>query len=159
MSIPTFSIKKLAFVILVVLLASLSLSACTPATNPETEADHEHEAESDHAHEAESDHAHDDRLPNEGAVIRFVTPTNGMTYKAGDEIVVEIEVENFDLSAEGNHWHLYVDGSVLSMVAGGATKTVIRDLEPGEHEIEAYLGLPTHEELEEGATLTITVTE
>lgn len=161
MSIQLLSIKKIVLAAFILLLAAFSLTACQPAaseTDGEHEMDHEHEAD----HEHEMDHEHDDagaRVPNEGAVVRILTPTAGATFKMGEDIVVEVETENFDLNAEGNHWHLYVDGSVLSMLAGGATKTVLHDLEPGDHEIEVYLGLPSHEELEEGASLTITVTE
>lgn len=154
--LKTFSFKKITLLTLIFLLAAFSLAACQPAASEaptdEHAADHEHEMD----HEHESDTA---RVPNDGAVVHLVSPADGATFKAGEDIVVEIEVENFDLNAEGNHWHLYVDGSVLTMVQQGAAKTVIHGLEAGEHHIEVYLGLPTHEELEEGAMAMINVEE
>jgi hypothetical protein len=150
------SLKKITFAALILLLAAFALSGCQPAAPTSPDAEHEHTDESDHEHDEETGTA---RVPNEGAVIRLLSPADGETFAHGDDIVVEVAVENFDLSAEGNHWHLYVDGSTLNMVVGGNEKSVVHGLEPGEHEIEVYLGLPTHEELEEGAAVTITVTE
>ncbi len=145
--------KSLPFAILIFILTALALSACQPQAADPTEA--EHEADQEHA-EGEDEHT---RVPNDGAVINIISPADGASFASGEDIVIEVEVENFDLTAEGNHWHLYVDGSVLAMVSAGITKNVIHDLEPGEHKIEVYLGLPTHEELEDGASITITVTE
>lgn len=153
MLIKTFSLKNLVLTALL-LLTVFSLAACQPAATATTEAD-KHEVEQEHTSEAEQM----DRIPNDGAIIHLLSPTDGATYKTGEDIVVEVEVENFDLRAEGNHWHLYVDGRVLSMMAGGSTKTVIHGLEAGKHELEVYLGLPSHEELEDGAAVTIMVTE
>lgn len=149
-----FSFKKLTLVTVIFLLAAFSLAACQPAA---TEAPaEEHTMEHDHEHDSGSDTA---RVPNNGAVVRLVSPADGSTFKPGEDIVVEIEVENFDLNAEGNHWHFYVDGSVFTMVEQGATKTVVHGLEAGEHEFSVYLGLPSHEELEEGAIAMITIEE
>lgn len=149
----SFSFKKIALFTLVFLLTAFALAACQPAAT-EAPAD-EHTMEHDHEHDSGADA----RVPNNGVVVTLLSPADGATFKTGEDIVVEIEVENFDLSAEGNHWHLYVDGSVFTMVEQGGTKTVVHGLEAGEHEIAVYLGLPTHEELEEGATATITVEE
>lgn len=143
------------------MLFSFSLAACASPQADATEpagSDHNGAHDDEHSHEGD-DHEKSARVPNDGAIVRIIAPTDGATFQRGEDIVVEIQVENFDLNAEGNHWHLYVDGSMLSMVAGGVTKSVLHDLEPGQHELEVYLGLPDHKELEEGAKITITVTE
>jgi hypothetical protein len=137
-------------------------AACTPAPAPATEETpaEEHSAEEEHSEEEGHEHSegeeHGDRLPNEGAVIRIVSPADGATI-AGTEVEVTIAVENFELGEDGRHWHIYVDGEAMGMVGGGDTTYVLRALEPGEHTIEAYMGLGTHEELEHGASVTVTL--
>jgi hypothetical protein len=146
----------LPFAAMLLLLTSLILAGCQPQATATVESEGEHEAE----HEEGEEHEHaDERVPNDGAVINIISPADGATFQQGEDIVVEVEVENFDLTVEGAHWHLYVDGSVWAQVVGGLTKEVIHELEPGEHTIEVYLGLPTHEELEDGDSIMITVTE
>ena len=146
--------KHLRFLAGIVIILLMGLAACSPAQTQETSTT-EHEHTGDHEETEESD----PRLPNNGAVVKIISPSDGATIKSGEDILVEIEVENFDLNTEGNHWHLYVDASVVSMLSGGTTKTAIHGLEPGEHHVEVYLGLPTHEELEDGASVMIMVTE
>ena len=154
------SIKKLAVMALLFLLTAWFVTGCQPAATETLSGEQQMDQEMDH----EADHEHSDaeqsaRVPNEGAIVRLISPADGASFALGEDIVVEVEVESFDLSAEGNHWHLYVDGSTLSMIADGSMKSVVHGLEPGEHKIDVYLGLPTHEELEEGASATITITE
>lgn len=145
------------FAALILILAAFVISGCQPqATTEPTE--EEHAAEEEHGSDAEHDEV-PERIPNDGAVIQIISPADAASFIQGEDIVVEVEVENFDLTVEGAHWHLYVDGSVYAQVLEGPTKEVLRGLEPGEHEIEVYLGLPTHEELEDGGSITITVTE
>lgn len=127
----------------------------TPAVEAEHTEEHAEEGE-EHEHEEGEDHEQADRLPNDGAIVRIVSPEAGATL-TGTEVVVEIETENFALGEDGRHWHVYVDGESMGMVGGGATDYALRGLVPGEHEISVYLGLGTHEELEEGATVTITL--
>lgn len=131
-----------------ILVLVFALAACTPAQTQTTD-EHSH----DHTEEV------DPRVANNGAVVKLVSPTDGATFNKDDDVVVEIEVENFDLAGEGYHWHLYVDGSVWTMVENGGTKFVLHGLDPGEHHLEVYLGLPTHEELKDGASAMITVNE
>ncbi len=156
MSIKHFK-KALPWAVVLLILSAFVMVGCQSQTATETATEHDAEHSADHEHSSETESSA--RVPNDGAVIRLVSPTDGVSFASGEDVVVEVEVENFDLTAEGNHWHLYVDGSVLSMISDGTTKSVIHALEPGEHLIEAYLGLPTHEELEEGASATITVSE
>ncbi|NJN53622.1 MAG: hypothetical protein HC804_02010 [Anaerolineae bacterium] len=123
---------------------------------------HDEDEEGDHEHEGEE---HDDsephaRIPNEnGAAVHISAPANGDTFKHGDQIIVEIETENFDITEEGYHWHVYVDGESWGMVMGGNADHPLNGVEPGEHEISVFLSIPTHEEYEDGDSVTITVEE
>ncbi len=162
------------FTIFALLLVTLLLVAgCTSdsgGSQSETEqqdgeADHEEgeEHEDDHEHEEGEEHDESEghaRIPNEnGAAVRIIAPADGDVFQHGDQIVVEVETENFDLSQEGYHWHVYVDGSSWGMVTGGNTDVPLSGVEPGEHEISAFLSIPTHEEYEDGDSVTITVEE
>ena len=100
------------------------------------------------------------RIPNEnGAAIRITSPEDGATFSAGEQVVVEVEVENFDLGVNGNHWHVYIDGSSWGMVMGENTDQPLSGLEPGEREISVFMSIDTHEEYEDGDSVTITVAE
>lgn len=101
--------------------------------------------------------ASQNRLPNNGAVVRLVSPQTGEIFEVGREIKVEIETEQFKLGEAGNHWHVYVDGRSPQMIMGRITETLLRDLEPGQHEISVYLSKGSHQDLAEGDTVTITV--
>lgn len=68
-----------------------------------------------------------------------------------------IETVNFSIGEEGNHWHIYLDGNPI-MVMGGTT-FVLQNLSPGHHEIKVYLSLETHEDLEQGDSVMIMVSE
>jgi hypothetical protein len=100
------------------------------------------------------------RIPNEGASIRIVSPQDGMVFEKGSDIKVEIGYDNFDLGESGKHWHIYMDGGSPRMIMGKMTEAILRDLEPGQHEISTYLSVGSaHDELEEGATVTITIVD
>jgi hypothetical protein len=114
-----------------------------------------HKHEEEHAEE----HATTERIPNDGAVIRLVSPEDGAVFNQEDEIKVEIEYEDFELGEDNNHWHIYVDGASPRMIMGKMTEAVLRDLESGQHEISVYLSVGTHEDLEDGAAVTISVLE
>jgi len=144
--------KKSLLAVFLLTLIAFAVTGCQPQAAATEQLEGEHEMDHEHEHES-------DRLPNDGAVIRIISPADGTPFMKGEDIVIEVEVENFELSAEGSHWHLYVDGNTRSQVVGGGTKEVIHGLEPGEHHIETYLGLPTDEELEDGASIMITATE
>lgn len=155
---------KLLFTLLFILSFVV---ACTPSSDEGSAADeaqsageemeHDEEAEHDDDHEHEEDESLE-RVPNNGAAIDIVSPAEGATFQAGDEVVVAVEVENFTLG-EGNHWHIYVDGSSWGMVMGENTDDTLRGLELGEHEISVYLSIDTHEELKDGDAVTIVVEE
>lgn len=157
--------------IFVFLLVMLFAAACTSSSDEGTAgeemeqmeegAEHEHDADMEHEHDEDMEHSDDHehaRIPNDGAVIHILAPADGATFKADEEIKVEVEVENFTLS-DGNHWHVYVDGSSWGMVVGGNMDETLRGLEVGEHEISAFLSLDTHEELEDGDSIMIMVEE
>jgi len=165
------------WLVLALLFGSLFLAACSSAGGTEPAAndtdttmenmdnedmDHEDmtdmEGMEDMDHE-DADHEHN-RIPNEnGATITITSPEDGATFNILDQVVVEVDVKNFTLGEDGNHWHVYVDGVSFGMVMGGNTDQALAGLEPGEHEISAYLSLGTHEEFEVGDSVTITIEE
>lgn len=126
-----------------------------PAVEPSSEQQEEHDAAG--SHDEDEDHT-EERIPNEGAVIRILAPADGTIFQTGEDIVVEIETESFVLGEEGKHWEVYVDGSSWASVEGGSDE-VLRGLEPGEHEIAVYMSMGTHEQLEDGDSITIVVEE
>lgn len=154
MKLRPFSALTLLFILLFTLSVAAACSTNTTDTETTTEEEQtdEHQEGDDHAHPA-------DRIPNNGAVIRFVSPTDGAVFKTTDEIPVQVEVENFDLTQDSNHWHISVDGTEWLMVMSGDLNDVIRGLTPGEHEVEVTLSTGEHQDLEEGDTITITIEE
>jgi hypothetical protein len=119
------------------------------------EDEHEMEHKDDeHDHE---EHMESDRIPNEGAAIRILSPADGATFAATEEIPVSVEVTDFALGEEGKHWHVYIDGSSWGMVVGGRTEESLGGVEPGEHKIEVVLANGAHLELEDGDIIHIVV--
>lgn len=140
------------------LAACASLGAAPQATEPAMEMDHDEGQAGDHDHQAE---AHDQpvRIPNDGASIRIVEPPGGTRVSADEDVLVEVEVEGFTLGEDGKHWHIYVDGTSWGMVMGEDTTQALSGLEPGEHEVSVFLSVGSHEELEQGDSITISVGE
>jgi hypothetical protein len=97
------------------------------------------------------------RVPNNGAKIELLSPQDGAAYKLGEEVTVRIATQNFELAQEGNHWHIFVNGKSYSMIMGDMTEARLPDLPAGKYEISVYLSIGTHEELEEGSAVIITV--
>lgn len=143
-----------AALLLAILVLVISGACTAPADPPEADGTDESITENDHGHEEEAS-----RIRNNGAVIRIVSPADGASFAAGDDIVVEISIENFTLNEEGSHWHVYVDSVSYGMVVGETTTQVLRGLEPGEYTIGAYLANGDHEEFEDGSEVTVTVSE
>lgn len=153
--------SKLIFSLLLILvLAFMAACTATPASDgSESDVDQEGvEHNEDAGHDEGGSHV-EERIPNDGAVIRIVSPADGATFAQGDEVVVEVETDNFVLGEEGNHWEVYVNDTSWGSVEGGNTDEVLRGLEPGEHEISVFLSLGSHEQLQEGDRITITVEE
>ncbi len=152
---------KRIFILTILLVWGLFLIvACTnassePTVEPVGEQEEEHDAEG--SHDEDEEHS-EERIPNEGAVIRILAPADGAIFQTDQEIIVEIETENFALGEDGNHWEIYVDDSSWGSIEGGNDE-VLRGLEPGEHEIAVYMSKDTHEQLEDGDSIVITVEE
>lgn len=138
-------------------LSMSSIAGCTGAE--ETGGSDAMEMEHDDDLEHESSGEDVVRIPNDRAVIRIVSPENGAAFSAGEDIVIEVEIENFELNVDGSHWHVYVDGVSYGMVVGDTTRQVLRNLEPGEYMVTAHLANGDHEELEEPGMIMITITE
>lgn len=154
--------RKQAAYLLRFLLLVLVLSACAgnPGSAPDTTDDMGEMEDMEHVEDAhEHEEAGLNRVPNEGAVIQITAPDNGDTFAASQQVIVEIETENFDLTQEGYHWHVYIDGKSWGMVMGGNKDQSLTGLEPGEHMIGVYMSIPSHEELEEGDSIMINITE
>lgn len=109
-------------------------------------------------HEEHEGMTHDmNKAPNDGRVISILAPETGTEIEAGKMIMVKIDTENFDITAEGNHWHLYVDGELHTMVEDGSSEIMLHDLSAGEHMIMTTLADESHVEYEDGAMVTIMV--
>lgn len=151
-------LRKLLLTLLLVALA-LVAAACSASNNT----NHNNDVNSEHNHtEENAEHEHDEdaeMVPNNGAIITLLSPADGATFTTDDEIKVEVEVENFSLGQDGNHWHINVGDTEYAMVVGENTSDVIRGLEPGEYTITVRLANGDHQDLEEGDTATITITE
>ncbi len=143
---------------LAIIMALGFASACASSAEEADaeEVEHEEETHEEDEHE-DSDHEEGSRIPNDGGTIHIVDPVNGSAFSVDDDIVVEVEVLGFDLSLEGNHWHVYVDGTSYGTVTGGDTDKVLRGLEPGELLVEVYIAGGDHIEFEDGDKITITV--
>ncbi|WP_420627660.1 hypothetical protein [Candidatus Leptofilum sp.] len=164
------------WLIIGLLFAGLVLVACsgTGGTEPATDDDfmesmddedmdameHDDMDDMDHDDEHDDHDDHPNRVPNEGgAAISITSPEAGTTFSTLDQVLVEVEVENFALGEDGNHWHVYVDGVSFGMVMGNNTDQALPGLEPGEHEISVFMSISTHEEYEDGDSVTIIVEE
>ena len=147
------------------LLIALLFVACSstggtePATDEDTMEEMDHEDMEDMGDEHEED-VEVMRIPNEGrAAIAIISPEEGTTFSTLDQVLVEVDVQNFELGEEGNHWHVYVDGVSFGMVMGGNTDQALPGLEPGEHEVSVFLSIGTHEEYKDGDSVIIVVEE
>lgn len=163
------------WLMIALLAAGIFLAACSssggdePAANDATmedmdhsdmeDMDHSDTEDMDHSDMEDMDHEHS-RIPNEGgATITITSPEDGATFSTLDQVLVEVQVENFTLGENDNHWHVYVDDVSYGMVMGGNTDQALPGLEPGEHVISVYMSLGTHEEYEDGDSVTILVEE
>ena len=124
--------------------------------------DHDHDDDHDSHSHSHSGHDHDAHqlemktIPNNGAVIRLLSPVDGATFDDHDHITIEVATENFPLT-EGNHWHIYLNDEPHEMVEGGATTYRLDHLKAGTYVIRVTMSNADHDELEEGASVTITV--
>jgi hypothetical protein len=97
------------------------------------------------------------RVPNNGAVIHIVSPTDGFVCPAGMDVEVCVELQHFALGQDGNHWHISVDGEPWIMIEDDSLKQVLRGLAAGEHKIEVFLADGEHRDLEQGDAVRVVV--
>jgi len=141
----------------VILILALAAACTSPATPAPDDVEHMEASGTSGMDMGDADAEEPDvQIPNDGAVVRIVSPADGETI-TGNEVEVKIETEGFTLGEEGRHWHVYLDGSEAAMVTGTDTSQVLRGLTPGEHEIRVTLANGEHQELEDGATIHITI--
>jgi hypothetical protein len=144
--------KKL-FLSLLLVFSLFLFAACSGSETENTNEEHSEEEE-----HGEHEHDTNERIANpDGAAITILSPADGATFAEGDEVLVEVEVENFALGEDGKHWHIYVDGTSWGMVMGENTSEALRGLEAGTHEIETFIAGGDHIEFEDGDSITITV--
>jgi hypothetical protein len=74
--------------------------------------------------------------------LRIIQPTTDVVY--GRTVTITIQSSNFDIPAEGRHWHLWINGQLQGMVY---QPTAVIDLEPGTYQICASLGNTDHADL------------
>ena len=142
--------------------AFAACSSSTPEAENEMESgemeEMEHEEGDEHTEEEhQEEHKDQERVANDGSTIVITSPDTGAAFGTGEEVTVEVEVEQFALGEDGNHWHVYVDGTSWGMVVGGRTTETLRGLESGLHKVEVYLTGGDHIELQDGDTIDITV--
>ena len=147
---------KRALLILSVLMLSVTLMACGGSSEPT--ADPHHHGDDHHHDDGHGGHGDDTRVPNEGRVVRIVSPADGATFAAGQEVEIRVEFDNFEL-ADGSHWHYYIDDDTGGKMMMDGMDDRIRDLEPGEHMISVYIAGGDHIEFEDGDKVMITVEE
>lgn len=85
--------------------------------------------------------------------IRIVKPL-GSDVVYGSQVSVSVETQNFELNADGQHWHIWVDGQLVMMVYG---PTALIDVAPGAHEICAIMGDANHADLGIPAGIAVSV--
>lgn len=74
--------------------------------------------------------------------LRIIQPTTEVVY--GRTVTITIQASNFDIPAEGRHWHLWINGQLQGMVY---QPTAVIDLEPGTYRLCASLGNTDHADL------------
>ncbi|MBN8620224.1 MAG: hypothetical protein J0L63_15045 [Anaerolineae bacterium] len=84
--------------------------------------------------------------------LRLVQPVAGVHY--GTAVNVRIEATNFDVTTEGRHWHLWVNGQLQGMVY---QPDAIIDLEPGTYTLCVSLGNTDHADIAMPDGVVITV--
>jgi hypothetical protein len=93
-----------------------------------------------------------------GPAISIESPADG------DEVTLPLKVEvstSVDIGPEESgkdHWHLFVDGEELEYTVEPSTETMLDDLSPGEHTINATLQHADHSLAGASDEITVTVT-
>lgn len=74
--------------------------------------------------------------------VRIVQPTSEVVY--GTTVTIQIQANNYDVSASGQHWHLWVNGQLMGMVY---QPTAIIDLTEGTYTVCVSLGNSQHADI------------
>ncbi len=162
--------KSLRHVLIILFMTFTLVTACR-ATSSETNTSstmtssagmtstnhHEHALGMDMEASGDHDTAMRQFAPNNGAEVHIITPADESSFKSSDSVPVTIDTIDFIIGEDGNHWHIYLDGTPI-MVMGGYT-FVLQNLSAGPHDIEVYLSNGQHEDLEQGDRVTILVEE
>lgn len=74
--------------------------------------------------------------------IQLLSPTTETIY--GSAVTVNIQANNYDVTSEGRHWHLWVNGQLQGMVY---QPTAIIDLAPGVYTLCVSLGNTQHADI------------
>lgn len=86
-----------------------------------------------------------------GPVARILSPVDGATIY-GDSMTVVIE-ENPDFPfVDGNHWHLWANGTLQGMIYEQAARV---ELPPGTYHLCAVLGSEQHQDQGQPASITV----
>lgn len=145
--------QKLSFILLFIFLWLGGVACGASVTTPSSD-DHLSTGENGDEHLDENG----EMVPNNGAIIRILSPATGTTFKTSDSIKVEVELTNFELS-EGNHWHIHLNNTEYAMVMTNVTDYVVRGLVAGEYELGVHLSNAQHQNLEDGDSIIIQITE
>lgn len=139
-------------------LLILLLASCSMDSSQEEHMDHQMSEEMEH--EYVSGEMSQQRIANEeGVKIQIISPEPGVNFAQGEDIVIQVVIENFILDDAGSHWHVYVNGESHGMIMGQTQKHVLRGLEPGEYMISTYLANGSHQEFEDGSMIHLNVIE
>jgi hypothetical protein len=138
-----FSLKLLCLFIVTLLTVTPVLAQTTPSPEAETVVD-----------ECARLLPLDRPMPAglDAPTVRLAQPSSDVIY--GSAVTIAIETENFDVTSEGRHWHLWVNGQLQGMVY---QPTAIIDLAPGNYTICASLGNTDHADIGMPAGMQITV--
>ncbi len=74
------------------------------------------------------------------AKIALSSPTDGTTFpNAPSDIVVNVQVSNFQLGQGGRRWQVYLDDQLLLQVTDGSTSATLRAVPAGDHALTVAL--------------------
>lgn len=99
------------------------------------------------------------------ATLAFDQPTQGAE-SVGDELQVVLDLQGgtvidtttTDIRPDEGHVHLSVDGALVSMTYGTVQVVSVRDLDPGEHTIDAEFVAADHLPFDPPVTASVTIT-
>jgi hypothetical protein len=86
-------------------------------------------------------------------VLHVIQPKDGEEI-SGTDVTVVVTTDNFKVNEKGQHWHLWVNGQLQTMVFGPGVNL---GLAPGTYQICALMGLADHNDtgIPDGVTITV----